>query len=46
MGGGKSAPQGTQQVRSTVTQNKLDPYAKPYYMNHLIKKEHIKALEL
>ena len=33
MGGGKSAPQGTQQVRSTVTQNKLDPYAKPYYMN-------------
>jgi len=33
MGGGKSAPQSTQQVRSTVTQNKLDPYAKPYYMN-------------
>ncbi len=33
MGGRSSAPQGTQQVSSTVTQNRLDPYAKPYYMN-------------
>ena len=33
MGGGSSQPSGRQQVSSTVTQNKLDPYAKPYYMN-------------
>tara|TARA_R100001369_G_scaffold91680_1_gene133678 strand:+ start:1299 stop:2660 length:1362 start_codon:yes stop_codon:yes gene_type:complete len=32
--GSKSQPSSTrQQVSSTVTQNKLDPYAKPYYMN-------------
>ena len=33
MGGRSSAPQGAQQVSTTVTQNRLDPYAKPYYMN-------------
>tara|TARA_R110000787_G_scaffold49045_2_gene117724 strand:+ start:1003 stop:2358 length:1356 start_codon:yes stop_codon:yes gene_type:complete len=33
MGGGGSQPSSRQQVSSTVTQNKLDPYAKPYYMN-------------